>query len=258
MRHKREFGQIFLKDQKYIREILKHLEIEKKEVLEIGPGEGQITELIAQKAKQLCCIEVDKRFFSFLTKKFTDRPHVKIINSDILKFPLSNLGRKVIVFGNVPYQISSSLVKYLINQRKYIVKAYLTFQKEFAAKLLANAADDKYCFLSCYIQYYAKVKKVFDIPATSFYPQPKVNSTFIELNFYPCAQFTVQSEDFLFKVIRNAFSGRRKKIGNSLVLGDKSKMILDALRIDPESRAEDLSLEKYVSLANYLYQDRFI
>lgn len=257
MRQKREFGQVFLKSQKYIQAILEYLDIEKKEVVEIGSGQGQISELIAHKAKRLYCIEVDKRFFSFLTEKFAAKPQVKVINSDILKFPLSNLGKKVIVFGNLPYHISSSLVKYFVDQRKYIVKAYLTFQKEFTAKLLANAADNQYCFLSCYIQYYAKVKKVFDIPATSFYPQPKVNSTFIELTFYSRPPFRVKSEEFLFKVIRKAFSGRRKKIGNSLALGDKGKIILDALKLDPESRAEDLSLEKYVLLTNYLYQHRF-
>ena len=257
MRQRREFGQVFLKDQKYIRAILEHLEIEEKEVVEIGSGQGQISELIAQKAKQLYCIEVDKRFFAFLTEKFTAKPQVKVINSDILKFPLSNLGRRVIVFGNVPYQISSALVKYFVNQRKYIVKGYLTFQKEFAAKLLANAAGDQYCFLSCYIQYYARVKRVFDIPAASFYPRPKVNSTFIELNFYARPQFRAKSEEFLFRVIRKAFSSRRKKIGNSLTLGAKRKMIEDDLKLDLGLRAEDLSLEEYVLLANYLYQHRF-
>ncbi len=255
MKQLRAFGQVFLADTECIHKIFDSLNIKDKQVLEIGPGKGAISELLAEGAKNLYCIEVDRRFCDFLRRKFRKKNNVKIIHADILKFPLPELGEKITVFGNVPYQISSKLVKHLINYRKYIEIAYFTFQKEFVQKMTASPSGDNYSFLSCYAQYYAKVESIFDIKASAFDPTPKVDSTFSKINFYSKPQHKVKDEDFLFKVIRKAFSSRRKKIVNALSLSKSSKSFFESAGLNLNLRPENLSLKDYVSIANQLYQE---
>ena len=258
MRQKRSFGQVFLKDQKYVRKILDRLDFEGKIVLEIGPGMGIITSALVNRVKYLYCVEVDRRFCGFLKKKFGHKKNVEIIHADILKFPLSELGKDVTIFGNIPYQISSQLIKYLVNHREYIRCAYFTFQKEFVRKLTAKPSTCDYTFLSCYSQYYAKIEELFDIPASAFEPIPRVDSAFSKINFYHEPPYNVKDEDFLFEVIREAFSGRRKKIINSLSVIFKGTALLagnrhdffSSLKINPVSRAENISLKQYISIAN--------
>ena len=252
MKQLRSFGQVFLVDTEYIQKIFNSLDIEGKQVLEIGPGKGAMSELLAKGAKNLYCVEVDRRFCDFLRRKFSKIDNVEIIHADILKFGLSGLGNKITVFGNVPYQISSELIKYLIDYRRYIEVAYFTFQKEFVQKMTARASGDNYNFLSCYIQYYAKVEGIFDIKASAFDPIPKVDSTFSKINFYRESPYKVKDEDFLFKVIRKAFSCRRKKIINSLPVTENKLKFFSSLGIDPNLRAENISLGEYVLIANEL------
>jgi 16S rRNA (adenine1518-N6/adenine1519-N6)-dimethyltransferase len=255
MRLSRSLGQVFLKNKSCIKRIVDSLELDKEEVLEIGSGAGQISEQILEKAKFLYCVELDSRFVALLKNKFKDKLNVEVINSDILKFPLQDLNKKLIVFGNVPYQISNNLIKYLIDNKNYIKRAYLTFQKEFAQKLTARVSTQAYGFLSCYIQYHADVKKIFDIPKEYFLPMPNVDSAFVRLEFYPQPVFKVKDENFLFKIIRKAFSQRRKKIINSLPLAKDRQVFFSSLGISPDKRAEDLSLEEYIAIANKLYQE---
>lgn len=256
MKQRRSFGQVFLKDKRYIQKILDNLELEGEIVLEIGPGRGAITDYLSGRAKHLYCVEVDRRFCNFLQAKFSKKKNVEIIHADILKFPLSKLGKNIIVFGNIPYHISSELIKYLIDYRKCICRAYLTFQKEFVQKITAKPSSNGYNFLSCYLQYYAAIERLFDIKASAFEPVPKVNSTFSKITFYPKLPLVAENEDFLFKVIRKAFSGRRKKIVNSLPVPEDKLKFFSALKIDPNLRAENISLEEYVSIANSLYRHR--
>lgn len=266
MRPRRLLSQVFLRDKKYIYKILDILPIEGEEVLEIGAGMGNISEYICSKTGHLYCLEIDKRFSDFLKKKFSSQKKVTVIHTDILKFPLSRLGKKVIIFGNVPYRISSLLIEYLVRYRRYIKKAYLTFQKEFVQKLIACASSKYYSALSCYIQYYAKAEKLFDIPAKSFWPRPGVKSSFVKLEFYSQPPYKVNPvppakaggfrgrgvnvEELLFTIIRKAFSKRRKKITNALSLPGDKYDFFTSLAIDPNKRAEDLSLKEYVSIVN--------
>lgn len=252
MKQLHAFGQVFLTDKEYIQKIFNSLDIKGKKVLEIGPGKGAMSELLAEGAKNLYCIEVDRRFCDFLRKKFRRKDNVKIIHADILKFPLPELGNKIIVFGNVPYQISSKLIKYLINYRKYIEIAYFTFQKEFVQKMTAGPSSENYNFLSCYVQYYARVEGAFDIKASAFDPIPKVDSMFSKIDFYSKPRYKVKDEDFLFKVIRKAFSSRRKKIINSLPVKENKLEFFSSLGIDPNLRAENISLGEYVLITNKL------
>lgn len=252
MRQKRSLGQIFLEDKKYVSMILDQLDVAGKIVLEIGPGKGIISEYISDKAKHLCCVEIDQRFSSFLREKFKDKGNVEIIRGDILKFPLPRLGKEIVVFGNVPYMISSQLISYFVNYRSSIKKAYLTFQKEFVQKLTASSSGDGYGFISCYLQYYGKLRKVFDIPACAFSPVPKVDSSFLEVEFYSEPKYKAKDEDFLFKVIGKAFSARRKKIINVLGVPCDKREFFSSLNINPNLRAENISLKEYIDIANKL------
>lgn len=253
MRQLNSLGQVFLTDPVYIQRIFKSLKIEGGTVLEIGPGRGVLSGLLAEKAASLYCVEVDRRFCNFLRRKFRHRNGVKIIHSDILKFSLPEIGNNTIIFGNVPYQISSRLIKYLVKYRASIQVAYITFQKEFFEKIIAKPSGKGYNFLSCYAQYYLKAERIFDIEAAAFTPVPKVDSTFSRLNFYSRPQYKVRNEDFLFAIIRRAFSSRRKKIANALSLSKDDRDFFESIGLNLNSRPEDLSLGSYVNIADRLY-----
>lgn len=252
MKQKRSLSQVFLTDAKYIRKIVDCLDIKGRTVLEVGSGSGNLSEHLSQKAKQLICLELDQRFSNLLKKKLSKNSNTQVIGADVLRFPISKIGRKLVVFGNVPYRISSDLIKYFIAQRQYISKAYLTFQKEFVNKLTAKNSEKAYGFIGCYIQYYAKLDKKFDIPKAAFCPSPKVDSSFIEMEFYKSKPYPAIDEQFLFELIQRAFSQRRKKIVNSLSLSK----IKSNFAIDIDARAEDISLKDYVYLANKLYSQK--
>lgn len=253
MKLSKSFGQVFLHDKKYVQKIIDSLEIEGEYVVEIGPGSGIMTARLIKKAKNLFCVEYDPRFYTLLAKRYKDYENFKITQADILKFHLSSLKSETIVFGNIPYHISNRLMQYLVENRKWIKKAYFTLQKEFADKLTASVSSKNFSFLSCYIQYYAVVKKLFDVPAGAFLPKPKVDSSFVQIEFYKKPVCIAEDEEFLFKVIRKAFMNRRKKITNSLPAFKERGNFLSSLGIDPESRPQNLSVSDFVALANKLY-----
>jgi 16S rRNA (adenine1518-N6/adenine1519-N6)-dimethyltransferase len=250
MKPKRFLSQNFLTDERYIQKILEHLDISGKNVLEVGAGKGQISIYLTREAKRLYCVEIDERFCNYLKDKFSKNSNVEIIHGDILNFPFSRLRKKAVVFGNIPYRISSLLVEYLIRHRAYILGAYLTFQKEFVQKIMAHHSSGQYGFISCYVQYYAKIDRLFDIPSGAFWPTPKVDSSFIKMEFYRVQPYVAIDENFLFRIIRKAFSCRRKKIINSLSL---AKDIFRSVKINPDLRPENLSLKDYVAIANKIY-----
>ncbi len=254
MKLSHSLGQVFLTDKNYVNRIVNFLDLEDEIVLEIGSGPGEISAQIAEKSKFLYCVEYDPRFVNVLEKKFRNKDNVKVIHSDILKFSIAGLGEKIIIFGNVPYQISNSLIGYLIDNRDFIKKAYLTFQKEFVGKLIAEAGSNDYGFLSCFLQYYAAAAKVFDIPKGAFTPQPKVDSSFLALNFYRRPPDKAEDEKLLFKIIRQAFGQRRKKISNSISGFVPGGDLLRSLKINPDARAENISLKQYVDIANGILQ----
>jgi len=256
MRQSHSLGQVFLTDKNYVRKIINSLDVNNEVVLEIGSGPGDISAQIVEKCKFLYCVEFDPRFITILETKFQNNDNVKIIHYDILKFPISKLGGKVVVFGNVPYQISNSLIGYFVENRSAIKKAYLTFQKEFVNKLIAKPGSKDYGFLSCYAQYYAGIKKFFDIPKGAFTPIPKVDSSFMTLEFYDKPLEKAQDENLLFKMIREAFGQCRKKIANSLSKFIMAEDLFSSLNIDSNMRAENISLKQYVDIANKISKER--
>ena len=177
------------------------------------------------------------------------------INQDILKLKLADFDTKLLVFGNVPYNISSQLIHYLVEQREYVEIAYLTLQREFAQKLIATPPSKSYGYMSCYLQYFACVRILFTIPRSAFSPQPGIDSSFVEIRFLPCSRYPVASTQLLFTLIKTAFSQRRKKIVNSLAALYPKDVLEEALReleIDSGARADHLSLKDYCRIADYV------
>ncbi|MBU2103327.1 MAG: 16S rRNA (adenine(1518)-N(6)/adenine(1519)-N(6))-dimethyltransferase RsmA [Candidatus Omnitrophota bacterium] len=252
MKQSRSLGQVFLTDVRYIQRIVDHLPLDNALVLEIGPGLGALSERILTRTEFLYCVELDGRFAKALGKRFQHDSRLTVMNADIRSFDLSSLPRAPVIVGNIPYAISNDLMRYLVANRHFFSCAFLTVQREFADKLAARVSTKSFSYLSCYIQYYARVEKLFDIPARAFSPVPKVDSTFIKITFYRQVPHCASDESHLFTIVRAAFSQRRKKISNSLRSFIEDPTILKSLGIASCARAENISLSQYVALANAL------
>ena len=250
MKFSKSFGQVFLKDKTYVKKTIDALDIEGKTVVEIGPGSGAITSWLLPKVSKLYCIELDPRFHKLLSERYKDNTKIKVICQDILKFDFTGLKEKVVIYGNVPYDISNKLIQWLVKNRDQIETAYLTVQKEFADKLIADTSRKEYGFLSCFVQYYANLKKCFEIPRRAFVPVPKVDSAFIKMQFYTQLPVCAADEKHLFLLIRKAFNSRRKKLSNSLKLNHEQVDKLISQGIDPQLRPQEISIADYVILSD--------
>lgn len=253
MKFKKSFGQVFLRDKRYLSRITRSIKVDGEPIIEIGGGSGVLTRQLLTLTHRLYCIEKDIGLSSLLRERFSSRGAV-IINKDILHFDIQGIGEEVVVVGNVPYNISNDLIRYLIVHKSCVKRAYLTLQKEFAKRLVAPKNTKEYGFLGCYLQYYARLSLLFSIPQEAFFPRPKVDSSFIEINFYQKPLYAVNDEDFLFRLIRASFSSRRKKLTNALedFCSDKSKLqrAFQKAALNPGLRPQNLSLEDYCRLAS--------
>ncbi len=255
MKFNKEMGQVFLTENSYIKKIIDSLDVEGKDVLEVGPGRGEITRHLINKVNSLFCVELDTRLVTILEKHFSSYDNFKVITGDILKIDLSVFKKRLVLVGNVPYYISNQLIKCLINQRAWVERAYFTFQREFAGKLCAKAGDKSYSFLSCYVQYFCRAKIIFEIPNTAFRPRPKVDSSFVQMDFLKAPPYEVKDEKLFFKLIRTAFAGRRKKLINALNPAYDKELLSEAAKntgLDLGIRPDSFPLEGYCKITNYL------
>ena len=155
--------------------------------------------------------------------------------------------KPLIIFGNIPYAISKDIVNYLIENRVNIEQAYITCQKEFIDKLCAKPGDDGYGLLSCVLQYYAEVERLFNIPAKAFSPMPNVDSAFVAITFYSTTEFGDKDKDFL-DFLKNIFAFQRKQIAGILRDIDGIDAMLKECAIDPKARPADIFLKQYREL----------
>lgn len=252
---KKSLGQNFLSDHRIQHKIIEHCHLTPDDtVLEIGPGQGAISRLIASKVKKLICIEMDKDLIDPLNEEFKDR-NVEIVNADFLKWDIGQLPHGIKVVANIPYYISTPILEKLIEHRKQIIQAYLTVQLEFGERLAANKGGKEYGSLSCFAQLHAKTEILFKISKGAFKPAPKVDSCFIKLDFTQAPPLIIKDKEQLSRLIRTAFSQRRKNILNALSsLYSKEQVagVLKELSINPTVRPEELKIEKFVAIANRL------
>lgn len=255
---KKSLGQNFLSDKNIQAKIIKACAFSPQDVvLEVGSGTGQLTRLIAEKVSQVYALEIDKALCKELQTNLKDYKNVEIICEDILKFDISRYflshPGKIKVFGNIPYYITSPIIERFFRSRDKIETVFITVQKEFAQRILANAGSKDYGAFSCFIEYFSEPKKIFYIKKNSFYPAPKVDSCFLRLSIRNTPPVSLKDEALFFKIIRSAFNQRRKTIKNSLkgiVPQDIIDGFLKGQELSRNIRAEELSLKEFAHLAN--------
>jgi len=260
---KKQFGQNFLKDPSTAKMIVDRSKLSSEDIiLEIGSGLGALTIPAARQAKCVYAVEKDHEVAEVLQTELADNDinNVILINKDILTVDINEISekenRKLVVLGNLPYNISSQILVALLNAKQSIDRASLMFQREVARRLAAGPGSKDYGRLSVMLQYSADVKKLATVGAHLFLPKPKVASEVIEIRFKECIEKPVADEALLSAVVKAAFSTRRKTLKNALAnisikIDDESiKNILAHAEIDPARRAESLSVAEFVALTN--------
>ena len=251
IRAKKSLGQNFLIDNKILEKIVSCVNIKNKTILEVGPGTGNLTSYILNKdPKKIIAIEKDNELVNNLRKKFDEK--IEIINDDILSINENSLSKeKIIVFGNLPYNISTEILsKWIINLKNnyWFECLALMFQKEVADRIIANVDNSNYGRLSILSNWKLNINKICDIKPTSFNPKPKIDSTL--LLFTPKDNyFKIKNPKNLEKITRIFFSNRRKMLKkpyNKLFNGDLS--ISEKLNIDLTLRPQNLDCTTYFKL----------
>ena len=248
---KKSLGQNFLIDRNVLEQIVDTVEIADKEVLEIGPGSGNLTTFILKKnPKKVYVIEKDDELALLLKDKFTDE--ISIINDDVLKIPEDKISNeKLIVFGNLPYNISTKILsKWIVNIDKnfWFENLVLMFQKEVAERIIAESNTSKYGRLSILSNWKLNIKKIIDIRPQSFSPRPKIDSTL--LLFSPRENyFRLKEAKNLEMITRVFFSQRRKMLKKPFnQIFKNAKAVSEKFNIDLNLRPQNLEAEMYFNL----------
>ena len=267
LKRKPKLGQHFLIDESAaVRTVEAMGDLSQSTVLEIGPGRGALTALLARRARRVMAIELDRVLAAQLRMNFALTPNVEIIEGDILAIDFDTLfGPKpgstrpgidqrpepAQVVGNLPYFITSDILLRLFQYRKYIASVVLMVQREVADRLAAKPGKSEYGLLSATAQLYARVDKLFTLPPDSFSPPPKVHSTVVRLTIDPRLEALHVPETEFVKFLRLCFGQKRKTLWNNLKVDYKPDILRAALEkagIKSTVRAEALTLEKTAAL----------
>ena len=250
---KKSLGQNFLIDKNILNKIISLTEINKMNILEVGPGSGNLTgQIIKKKPKKFYVIEKDNNLCSILKKNFDNQ--IEIINEDILKVHENSISEeKLIVFGNLPYNISTEIIcNWIINLKEKIwfSELILMFQKEVADRIIAKCNTPQYGRLSIFSQWRLNIRKIFDVNPNSFNPKPKVFSTLLHFSPKP-KYFNLNSSKNLELITRTFFNQRRKMIKKPLRQLFKNYIeISKKLNIDIEQRPQNLTIETYLKITD--------
>jgi 16S rRNA (adenine1518-N6/adenine1519-N6)-dimethyltransferase len=235
-------------------------------VVEIGPGKGAITRLLAARSQHLIAVEFDRSLAEALRADFSGHAggQVEILSQDILRVDLRNLIRRppgrLVVVGNLPYYITSDILLHLFAHHTVIERAVLMVQREVAERIVAQPGVREYGLLSATTQMYARVESLFDLPPHAFSPAPKVYSTVFRLTMQPrFAELRVDEQGFL-EFLRRAFAQKRKTLANNLRAALHGAAEIHAAliecHVDPLSRAEAISLETMAAIFHSLESKR--
>ena len=253
---KKSLGQNFLIDQNIINKIVKIENIkESKTVLEIGPGYGNLTrKIMDMKPKKIFAIEKDIKLVSFLKNIFKDSKNIIIINDDIFNFLENrNLGQNIVVFGNLPYNISTQILASLVLLEKWppwYKVLILMFQKEVADRILAEKNSKEFGRLSILCNWRLEIKKHFDVSKNCFSPRPKINSTVLSFTPKKNNEFNIKNPKHLEMVTRVLFSNRRKMIKKNFIkLFRHYKSVAQDLNLNLTQRPGELSNETFYRIA---------
>lgn len=280
---KRHLGQVFLFDPSILRRIIQIAQLSEEDlVIEIGPGWGSLTKMLAESVKNVIAIELDERLFKELRVRLAGYDNVLLIHEDALRYPYENLPDFKVV-ANIPYYITTPIIFRLLQMKhapdlwdaqktvetilphqpsarredyqvkKNLKSMTLTIQKEIAERMVASPGGKDYGVLSVMIQYYTEPTLKFIIPRGAFRPVPKINSAVVHFKILEKPPVSVKNEEFFFRVVKMAFSQRRKMLSNALKsLGEDIKDKLAEAWIDPGRRPETLSIEEFARLSDVL------
>lgn len=256
---KKSLGQNFLIDKNFVDKIVESADIENQNVLEIGPGIGTITYEMAKTAKKVVAIEIDQSLMPILDQNLEEFDNAKVINEDILKVDLKNLveeefnGESFKVVSNLPYYITTPIIEKLITTGLHCEDMTIMVQKEVAERMVAGEKDKEYSSLSVFIKFYTDAKVIVNLPKSVFMPQPKIDSTILNLKLRIYDENVDQ--ETLFKLVRAGFNKRRKTILNSMsdvVDKEDLKVAFEKTGLKANLRAENLSIDDYIKLANQI------
>lgn len=253
MRHnpRKRFGQNFLFDQYIINKIITEFYPRKDDrIIEIGPGLGALTRPLLQAIDHLHVVEIDRDIVDKLKIEFSHE-NLTIHAADALQFDFSALGNQMRIIGNLPYNISTPLLFHLSQFSEHILDMHFMLQKEVVERMVGVPGTSDYGRLSVMLQYRFDMEYVFDVPAESFRPQPKVESAIVRMIPRPIPLSMTVDETLFSQIVLAAFSQRRKTLRNALqqylTVEDFS-----ALNIDSGLRAENLPVEKFVAITHFL------
>jgi 16S rRNA (adenine1518-N6/adenine1519-N6)-dimethyltransferase len=254
LRADKRLGQNFLQDPFALEAIASAAEIQPTDtVLEIGPGLGSLTRYLAASAKQVIAVELDRDLLIPLRAVIAPYHNVQVIHGDILKLSPQKLiaEKNYIVAANIPYYITSAVIRHLLESDAKPRRIVLTVQREVAERICAKPGDMSLLALS--VQVYGNPRITARIPAEAFFPAPKVDSAVLNVDIYPSPLIKAELIESFFKMIKAGFSQKRKTLRNSLSSGlhvptSASEALLKQARIDPMRRAETLSIEEWQTL----------
>lgn len=253
-------GQNFLLDKNVLEDIVDAADVSEG-VIEVGPGFGVLTRELAKNSKKVISIELDSRLFPVLDYTLEEFDNVKIIEGDVLKINLKDVineefsGEKISVAANLPYYITTPIITMLLEGKYPIKRIVVMVQKEVALRLAADAGSKDYGAISVLTRYYTNPRIVTVVPADSFYPAPKVDSAVVCLEVLDKPNVDVKDEKMFFKVVKGAFSQRRKTLLNCLSssFGLDKETTAEKIRncgIEPGIRGEKLSIEEFAKLSD--------
>ncbi|MBQ8598340.1 MAG: 16S rRNA (adenine(1518)-N(6)/adenine(1519)-N(6))-dimethyltransferase RsmA [Lachnospiraceae bacterium] len=262
----KRFGQNFLIDSNILEKIVSAAEVTKEDcVLEIGPGIGTMTQYLAESAREVIAVEIDKSLIPILADTLSAYDNVTVINEDILKVDIrklveeKNQGRPIKVVANLPYYITTPIIMGLFESHVPLKSITIMIQKEVADRMQVGPGTKDYGALSLAVQYYSNPEVVAYVSPECFIPKPNVGSAVIRLDRYENPPVEVADEEFMFKVIRAAFNQRRKTLANGLgnapdvpITRAQAAQALEELGFGASVRGEALTLEEFARLSNYL------
>ncbi len=248
---KKKLGQYFLYDPLILQKIISAARLTPDDyVVEIGPGPGRLTRLLADSVIKVVAIELDDNLYEKLKTELAGYPNLELVHGDALEFHYEDLPRFKVV-ANIPYYITTPIIFRLLDAKKRLDSMTLTIQKEVADRIVAKPGGKDYGVLSLMVQYYAEATFAFMIPKEAFRPSPKVDSAVVHMRILEKPSVTVKDERIFFRIIKTAFSQRRKMLSNSLKsLGPDVKPWLDNAGIDAKRRPETLSIDEFAILAD--------
>lgn len=270
---KKSLGQNFLTDHRVARQIIDSVSPRAEDVIiEIGPGAGALTEMLARRSGHVVAIEIDASLVEALRRTVSAR-NLSIVNADVLKLDWEQIiqearsrivdvaSTRVRVVANLPYYISTPIIERLLSPGRGLFDMTLMLQREVADRIVSEPGNKAYGYLSVMVQYYSLASKLFDVPPSAFTPSPKVWSSIVRLVVRERPAVEVADDAKFFVLVRAAFAQRRKTIRNNLKAAagtlefkDPVESALEAASIDPRRRAETLSLGEFAELFARLYR----